>query len=76
MAERDAKPNTTAVYQERRRVVRKFRGPVSMVAEDLEMTHVRFPIAAQAALVVIDGAEQWVPIDDLSSWSDTKPVDA
>ncbi len=72
MAERDARANTTAVYEDRRRVVRRFRGPVSIVSDDPEVRYIRVPLHTREALVV-DGEERWVSIDDLSDWSDKEP---
>lgn len=74
MAERDARANTTAVCEDTRRAVRRFRGPVSIVSDDPEARHIRVPLHGREALIVVDGEERWVSIDDLSDWSDKEPA--
>ena len=66
-------PNATALYEGQRVAVRAFRGPDRLRATD-KPNVVRAGIEGREALIVVDGQERWVRIEELSEWDDKPPV--
>jgi hypothetical protein len=59
------RPNTTALYGDRRVTVLRFRGPRAL-RPGAHPDQIRATIDAREALVSIEGEERWVPIGELA----------